>query len=186
MAEFRNNPGAHEHDEALPQRGFERREAVSAPSRMDRFLKKVRGMVTGGLIAISPVLGSCIATPDTQAETAGQGGGNVAESKDTLQDRTVNLWYDGKDWHFEGKYPKDFRLVVEADGKQVYDKEVLNVDGNFDVSGVAGEATHDITIKAFDPDAKEIQTLQIPIEPKKDTKGMFGVPTFHNPEYPKM
>lgn len=180
MDELRNHIQAVEETDAVDQQHLE---AAQAPSGFSQFLKKTRAYVTGGMIAISPVLGSCV-NVDTQNETAEQGGGNVSESTESLQDRTVNLWYNGKDWHFEGKYPKNFRLVVDVDGKQVFDEEVQSFNGAFDVKGLAGETAHDIKIAAYNPDADSTETFEIPIEPNVKTPGMYGVPKFHNPEYP--
>lgn len=186
MAESRNNIHSEEAAYAPAQRRLD--VAAAAPSRLDRFMRGVRRYVTGAIIAVSPVLGSCM-NIDSLAETEALAqGGNEGVDKRTeaanVADRTVNLWFDGKDWHFEGKYPKNFQLTVEVDGKQVFDQPVEPAAGAFNVSGVAGETAHDIQIKAFDPEAQDMQTYQIPIEPKKTTKGMYGVPNLHNVEYP--
>ncbi len=186
MAESRNNIRSEEAADAPVRRGLDVGAAV--PSRIAKFLRGVRRYVTGALIAASPALGSCV-NIDSAAETevlaqGGNEGVDQTTESANVADRTVNLWFDGKNWHFEGKYPKNFQLTVEVDGKQVFDEPIHPAGGSFNLYGVAGETARDIQIKAYDPEAQDMQTYQIPIEPKKSTKGMYGVPNLHNVEYP--
>ncbi len=186
MAELRNNIHPEEAADVPDQRRLD--VAAAAPSRFSRFARRVRAAMVGAIIAASPVLGSCLnIEPAGETESVSQGGNDALDQRTeavNVADRTVNLWFDGKNWHFEGKYPKNFQLTVEVDGEQVFDQAVEPASGAFNVSGVAGETAHDIQIKAYDPDAQDAQTYQIPIEPKKSTKGMYGVPDLHNVEYP--
>ncbi len=179
MGQLRNNPSVENTDALEQQQGSEASELSS--KQITRALKKIHTYVVGAVMAVSPLLGSCLETggQNSANQTAEQG--NVESAN--VADRTVNLWYDGKNWNFQGKYTQDFRLTVETDGKQVFDQQVAVNNGNFSVNGLAGETAHDITIKAYKPDGTELQSLEIPIEPTENSKGMIGNPHLHNPEY---
>lgn len=155
------------------------------------FLKSARRFVTRALVAAAPlVLGSCVGETDMSEQDEMQSysnvGGAPAEApveSVSWRDRQVMLNYDGKDWHFEGKFPKDFHLTVDVDGKRVFDQQVASTNGAFNVKGLAGESVKDIKIQAFDPNGTDMQSFKIPIEPNIQTKGMYGVDHFHNVEY---
>lgn len=155
------------------------------------FLKSARRFVTRALVAAAPfVLGSCVGETDMSEQDETQSYGNVGGAPAqapvesvSWKDRQVMLNYDGKDWHFEGRFPKDFHLTVDVDGKRVFDEKVVSKNGTFNVKGLAGETVKDIKIQAFDPNGTDMQSFNIPIEPKIETKGMYGVDHFHNVEY---
>jgi len=178
MGEFSNHISATEGTDAQEHRHLDAPEKRPA-SGFDNFMKKTRGYVTGGMIALSPVLGSCVGNEST--ETAEQGGGanEVEQNSESieLKDRSVQLWSNGKNWGFNGTYPKNFRLVVEINGKPVLDEDVVPVNGAFNVKGISVETAQDLAVRAYNSD-------EIPIELNKKTDGMYGLATLHNPEYP--
>lgn len=145
---------------------------------------KVKNAARAFVVAAMPaILGSCGgAVEDGKQDTptvSYEGPGSSAENID-WQKRHVNLSYDNKDWHFEGNYLKDFRLVVYVDGKPVSNQVISVKDGKFAVQGLAGERVGNIDVQAFDAEAPFEKAPEITILPDPKSEGMVGNPHFQS------
>jgi hypothetical protein len=177
--------------EDLTQQGEAIEKQISARSPenrvlagFSRFASKVRANMRKALVLIVPAIMSC-GSPDDMRETASAAEqGQVPDSAETAdwKDRKVDLYYDGQDWHFEGKYPSNFKLTVFVDGKPVYNQPVDTKNGGFSVAGKAGDSISQIDIQAFNADEADQEDIEIPIEPDPLTEGMVGNPHFDNVE----
>lgn len=142
---------------------------------------KVRHAVAVALMAMAPVYGSCAAQVETDDTVGEIGGGDALKSPENnnAQERMVFLSGNkGAEWRFQGNYPKDFKLVVSIDGKEV-DSQIVKVDPSVDpsfseqfyVEGPLGTDAKNVHVQAYDLDGKEIA-----IHANVNKPGMIGQP----------
>lgn len=132
-------------------------------------------------MAMAPVYGSCAAQVETDDTVGEIGGGDALKSPENLnaQERMVFLSGNkGSEWRFQGNYPKDFKLVVNVDGKEV-SSQLVQVDPTVDpsfseqfyVEGPLGTDAKNVHVQAFDLDGSEIA-----IHANVNKPGMIGQP----------
>lgn len=154
---------------------------MRVPRNFGKLSNKVRNAVAAVLVAMAPVYGSCAAQVETDDTVGEIGGGDALKSPENLnaQERMVFLSGNkGSEWRFQGNYPKDFKLVVSVDGKEV-SSQLVQVDPAVDpslseqfyVEGPLGSDAKNVHVQAFDLDGSEIA-----IHANVNKPGMIGQP----------
>ncbi len=151
----------------------------SAPPKGTKILAGLRSKIAKAILVVAPVLGSC----DVQDDQEGVSGAaltqdtvavSASENADVMN-RKVDLWLNGTEWHFQGKYPEQFHLTVYLDGNPSFNQDVQLSNGAFHVQGNLNGADQ-VDVQAFQITEDGQAGTEIPIEKDPATTGMYGNP----------